>query len=723
MKFLGINLFGSRIHEVKQSQSQAVSMLMYVGQEVAWMKKNIGAYAREGYMACVDAYACIDLIAKAISGIPLVLEKPATAPDGESKRIESHPALDLMSRPNPRQGGSAFIDAAIRWLLIAGNNYIEAAGPTQGPPRELYVMKPNRCSVLIGSRLEPIKGYRYRAGGDKQDFPASQVLHTRFFNPDPDEDFYGLAPIEIAARAIDTSNLAQASNARLCKNDFRPNGVFMIEQQLDDGQRRRFNAELKESYMGENSFLPLVLSGGKDYKQMSLSPRDADFTGLDTLTTRKICRVFNVPPELIGDPNNKTYSNYQEARLALYMETAIPLAQWFLDELNNWLIPKFEGRQVASGELRPKPTLQFRWDLDKIPALQEKRVEMYGKLEGAWWVSMNERRRATGQGDWKDGEGNVIMLPMGLIPYGDNIESEPVPAPEPAGGANNQIPGNSDEEPPKTRKTFVGPPELKGFWRAPERKRTLWDNYEQRVKAKEKSLIRELEDYLKRQAREIIVRVEKSTSPASIPVNLLDKDAAVKSYINEFKRRYQWLYALAVLAGRHMTKGKLYKFDGEDKANDGWVSVEVRKHLEKLIADSDKVITDETLKEIQAVMKDSLGSNLTVQEIANALKDKLVNTMAPVRARRIARTETGMLENAGNLDGFKDNEFVNRKGWLCSFVPASRDAHIEADGQEVGIDDAFKVGPDLMDYPLDRSHNPGAGNVINCLCAIYPVVE
>jgi hypothetical protein len=82
-----------------------------------------------------------------------------------------------------------------------------------------------------------------------------------------------------------------------------------------------------------------------------------------------------------------------------------------------------------------------------------------------------------------------------------------------------------------------------------------------------------------------------------------------------------------------------------------------------------------------------------------------------------------MIENAGNLDGFKENEFVNRKMWLCSFVDLSRDAHKEADGQEVGIDDPFRVGADLMDYPLDRSHNPEAGNVVNCLCAIAPVVE
>jgi hypothetical protein len=117
-----------------------------------------------------------------------------------------------------------------------------------------------------------------------------------------------------------------------------------------------------------------------------------------------------------------------------------------------------------------------------------------------------------------------------------------------------------------------------------------------------------------------------------------------------------------------------------------------------------------------------MGATLTVQEIAAALDTKL-ETMGRVRAARIARTETAMLENAGSLDGFKENEFVTRKMWVCSFVEDSRESHKEASGQEVGIDDPFRVGAELMQYPGDRSGGADAGEVVNCLCYIAPIVD
>ena len=58
---------------------------------------------------------------------------------------------------------------------------------------------------------------------------------------------------------------------------------------------------------------------------------------------------------------------------------------------------------------------------------------------------------------------------------------------------------------------------------------------------------------------------------------------------------------------------------------------------------------------------------------------------------------------------------------MCSFVPESRDAHKQADGQEVPLDEEFIVDGERLDYPNDSDGS--AENVINCLCTTYPVVK
>ena len=45
-----------------------------------------------------------------------------------------------------------------------------------------------------------------------------------------------------------------------------------------------------------------------------------------------------------------------------------------------------------------------------------------------------------------------------------------------------------------------------------------------------------------------------------------------------------------------------------------------------------------------------------------------------------------------------------------------RDDHAEADGQEVGMDEAFDVGGEQLMYPGDPAGS--AGNTINCRCTV-----
>lgn len=77
-------------------------------------------------------------------------------------------------------------------------------------------------------------------------------------------------------------------------------------------------------------------------------------------------------------------------------------------------------------------------------------------------------------------------------------------------------------------------------------------------------------------------------------------------------------------------------------------------------------------------------------------------------------------ENWGGLEGYRQNEAVTGKGWMCSFLEDSRDAHMAADGQEVGIDEDFIVGGERLAYPGDDRGS--ASNTIECKCATYPVV-
>ena len=671
-----------------------------------WKTTDKAALITEGYNKCAPAHACVSMIAKSGGGVRWTLKKG-------DQEFDRHDLLTRLARPNKYESGSRFVENVFSYLLVTGDSYIyRNSGIDSAPPDNLYWLRPDRMTVRkSGDWKNPIVGYDYSAGSTPQFMPEALVLHLAETNlGGPDADWYGLSRIEVLAHEIDTWNESVKWNMKRLQNDMRPPGVVTGKSIVDMDKLKEM---WRERYQGaENAGIPVFIEGeGITWQDISASAKDSDWTEGQKRVLRSICSVLGVPSQLLGDTEATTYANYQEARKAFWHETMLPLLDFYRDELQNWLVPLY-----GSG-------LTLDYDRDAIEALQEGRGTKYAYLDAAKFLTTNEKREAAGY-DSIGPEGDEVMVGMGdmplseaVLPAGDAAPPIKDPKKDPAAAGEDD---DDDEEAPAKSFKPCQAKSLGSFWRGETERKALWRNFERRIAIKERAFARELKAWLAAQGQAASAMVPSGFAEAQFRA---DSEASYKS---KFSARYARLYGTALAAGRTMTEGKLYEFE-EGKAVED-IPGPLRAKLEKLIADAAKVITDETVKEIQAVLSEATGTNLTTQEIGYALRDK-VEGLSGVRSRRIARTETAMLENAGNMDGFKENEFVNRKGWLCSFVPASRDAHEKLSGTEIGIDDLFTMEAEgkngksfQLAYPGDRSNGAEGIAVINCLCALYPVV-
>lgn len=383
----------------KESRTTRAVVGLTMGQP-QWSPARYDNFAREAYARNPWVYACIQEISRAIAGVPWVLyQGPATGRRGKVREIDVHPLLTLLARPNPEQGGPSFFEAVASYWLISGNCYIEAVGPKGAPPRELYALRPDRMKV-IPDMMNRVGGYEYSAGTESVTFTTAEVLHIKTFHPL--SDWYGLSPIEAAAKIIDLDNELSNFEVALLQNSARPSGALFTEQQLDDRQFQRLKDQIGEIYAGtRNAGKPMVLDGGLDWKQMALSPEAMSMTEMSKWTAAKIAAAFGVPGEIIG-LGAATYQNRREARRALYSETVLPMLDRLRDDLNNWLVPKFGER------------LRLDYDRDSIEALTEDRKSLYETVRTADWLTVNEKREATGYGEMP--EGDVIVTPSNMLP-------------------------------------------------------------------------------------------------------------------------------------------------------------------------------------------------------------------------------------------------------------------------------------------------------------------
>lgn len=364
--------------------SAAGPVIAYHGTgRVAWSPRDVVSLTKTGFNSNPIGFRAVKLIAEAAAALPLVLQD-------EERRYESHPVLALMAAPNGAQGRAELFENLYGQLLLTGNGYLEAVAAETGLPKELHVLRSDRMALVPGADGWP-KAYEYAVGGRKHRFDvtgfASPICHVKSFHPQ--DDHYGLSPLQAAASAIDVHNAASRWSKGLLDNAARPSGAIVYNgpdgQGMSGEQYERLQDEMASYHQGAaNAGRPMLLEGGLDWKPMGFSPSDMEFQKTKEAAAREIAVAFGVPPMLLGITGDATYANYQEANRAFYRLTVVPLATRVSASIAEWL-SRFAGEHI---ELKP--------DLDQVSALSVERDSHWRRVSDALFLSDAEKRALLG---------------------------------------------------------------------------------------------------------------------------------------------------------------------------------------------------------------------------------------------------------------------------------------------------------------------------------------
>jgi HK97 family phage portal protein len=444
----------------KQSRTYN-SIVRFTSGQAVWTPKDYENFAKEGYENNVYVYSCVRLIAQSCAGIPWLLYEK------KKEKIEeldyNHPLLKIWKRPNPFEGFGAWFEAMVSYLLLSGNTYIERTLTRPSDKLELYTLRPDRMKIVPGNQNNPITRYEYTVNGSITPLEPELILHIKYFNPL--NDFYGMSPIEASARSIDHNNEARKWNVSLLQNSAQPSGILSTDQTLSEETRRILREQAIELYGGsKNAGNVFVAEAGLKFQPTGLSPVDMSWLEGSKLSAREIAIAYNVAPELIGDNSSKTYSNYGEARKALYQETVLPLMDYLKDAFNNWLVPLWGDN------------LYLDYDKDSIEALQEDQDKLYARMFGAverGIITRNEAREMLGFEALKIPEADRLYIPFSLTPIDEEPKQEPTgESPE------ESIEEEETEKSFSQKKTLFSEEKIEELWEY-KRKR-YWDPWEKK---------------------------------------------------------------------------------------------------------------------------------------------------------------------------------------------------------------------------------------------------
>lgn len=111
-----------------------------------------------------------------------------------------------------------------------------------------------------------------------------------------------------------SATLAQQEHgARTFANGARLSGVLETPHQMTDPALERLGKSWREQFSGTgNVGRTAILENGMQYKQTSMSLEDAEWIAASQFSVEQVCRIFRVPPTMVGDLRHGNYSNSVE---------------------------------------------------------------------------------------------------------------------------------------------------------------------------------------------------------------------------------------------------------------------------------------------------------------------------------------------------------------------------------------------------------------------------
>ncbi|NML88749.1 phage portal protein [Sphingobium sp. TB-6] len=256
---------------------------------------------RSGSVVGLSAvWACINLLAGTIASLPLMVYR--TNRDGSRSVARDHPLYFVLhDSANWDQTALDFWEYQVAAIELQGNAYALIEQRVNGDIGSLVPLRPDAVKAeRVNGRIR----YTWRENGKEFTRPGDQILHIR--GPLGDA-MSGVSTLAACRATLDAAAFADGAASAFFENGVRPSGILKTADSLTGPQRQVAEDLLNEKFVGAmKAGRPMLLDRGMTWEQLTINPEDAQMLESRKFSVEEICRLFGIPPHMVGHTENST---------------------------------------------------------------------------------------------------------------------------------------------------------------------------------------------------------------------------------------------------------------------------------------------------------------------------------------------------------------------------------------------------------------------------------
>lgn len=292
-----------------------------------------------------------------------------------------------MEKPNVNQTWSEFISLYKTFIRLTGNAFIYMLrveeGPEAGKPMQVYLLPSQHVRIVLKNNANllttenPIKEYILDYGNVAQTFPADDVIHIKFSNPDYDESgshLYGISPLRSVLKNIESSNIGLDLNIKTLKSGGAFGFIHGKNRVLTPQQAQELKDRLLEMNNSPEDLSKIAGSSAEiGFTRLSLTSDELKPFDYFKFDTKQICNVLGWSDKLLNNDEGAKYDNMGYARRMVITDNIQPDLKLFCEAMNKRFLPLFKDYKGT--------ILEF--DIMELPEMQEDIKELVKWLNDA----------------------------------------------------------------------------------------------------------------------------------------------------------------------------------------------------------------------------------------------------------------------------------------------------------------------------------------------------
>jgi len=709
-------------------------------------KAYLESITLKGLMFSEDwVFITVDRIASKIAGVPLVVWKKVTTPDGKTKCIKAdqHPVNGLIENPNDQQSGSEFIYNVVTDLSLGGNSLIYDVNS------KLVQIPFERVRMNFGATDGPtvLDSYQITTMFNDDGMPLfdksslfidpKDVCHVR--RPNPSSMWWGLSPFVPGRRSVLFNRYSTEYLLNYYIKGAHPGMALELSGEANEKNALRLLRSFEQAYTGRrNQRRPIVLPKGVNVKAVGDSLGDQNLKDYIMSNREVILALLDIPKQVVS---------LQEAGGLGSKEFDAAVRQFWQGTLKTTM------RLVAMGLTKKlKDRLgegyYLDFDLSEVEALRPDEVALADLVTKKMaYMTLNEVRSELELPALDGGDRTPGSSPWdGFVPTGsgydpsDDETSEPeaeTPTEEPTPDAAPEGQGPDAKTMALTAEKAKNRTMLGAIFKAgtangwPKRREDL---LHQASTVGERAMLSVIADLFEGQAKAIAKVVRSNVKAVGLLKTKADdaEKKRIKKAIKEALESMREDYMNGYVDARKASVELGYDAEWElrfafDYPNEQGIEAlrdrnenKRQSSLEARGLSTFKNLNRTTTDRVMSAIDEGLANGDSATAIASNIMDSVLDgDNLEGRINTIVRTESLTAASLGQAACTQDvARYVPnlKKVWITANDDRVRDSHVEVEGEMVDWDNTFTNG---LQFPRDPAGEPS--ETINCRCDVVNV--